>query len=70
MESDEKKRDYIASFYILSSLVRGTELVTQLLKEEKIMIELEKSPVIKMFTERARMESESVKIFVVRFSKF
>ncbi|MBM3239127.1 hypothetical protein FJZ31_22770 [Candidatus Poribacteria bacterium] len=57
MESDEKKRDYIASFYILSSLVRGMELVTQLLKEERIMIEIEKSPVIKMFTEKTRIEA-------------
>ncbi len=56
LESEEKKRDYIACFCVLSNLVYEMDLVQRLMKEVQTMIDFENIPLIKMFTEKARLE--------------
>ncbi len=56
LENEEKKRDYIASFCLLSNLVYEMDLVQKLVKEVQTMIDFENLPLIKMFTEKARVE--------------
>jgi hypothetical protein len=55
MDSEEKQ-EYVASFFVLSGLMHEPELIMAFLKEERIMIEIEKSSLIKEFTKRAREE--------------
>ena len=57
LETEEKKRDYIASFCLLSNLVYEMDLVQKLVKEVQTMIDFENLPLIKMFTEKARTEA-------------
>jgi len=52
----ERKQEYVASFFVLSSLMHEQEFIMVLLKEERVMIEIEKSSLIKMFTQKAREE--------------
>ena len=50
------ERDFIACFCILSNLVYEMDLVQKLVKEVQTMIDFENIPLIKMYTEKARLE--------------
>ncbi|MBI1928098.1 hypothetical protein HYR99_28120 [Candidatus Poribacteria bacterium] len=59
LESEEKKRDYVASFCVLSNLVYEDALVQALIKEVQLMIDIENSAVIKMFTEKVGIKERA-----------
>ena len=56
LESEEKQRDYFASFCVLSRLVYADDLIQKVLKEKRMILDIEDSPFIKMYTDKARAE--------------
>ncbi|MBM3241710.1 hypothetical protein FJZ31_35990 [Candidatus Poribacteria bacterium] len=72
----EKKKEYVGSFFVLSSLIHDTNLIISLLKEVGTMIDLEDFPLIKEFTKKARAEGRAegraddlAKIVEIRFGQ-
>lgn len=55
----EKKKEYVASFFVLSSLIHDADLIMSLLKEGGIMIDLEDFPLIREFAQKARAEARA-----------
>jgi hypothetical protein len=55
----EKKKEYVGSFFVLSSLIHDTDLIMFLIKEVGIMIDLEDFPLIREFAKKARAEARA-----------
>jgi predicted transposase YdaD len=55
----EKKKEYVGSFFVLSSLIHDTDLIMFLIKEVGIMIDLEDFPLIREFAKKAREEARA-----------
>ena len=57
LESEEKRRDYVACFCVLSNLVYEEAVIQKLMEEIQTMIDIENSTVIKIFTEKTEIKA-------------